>query len=875
MTPATIGPATTEMGSKKVLQPDATGDASGSAEVLFADRLEESVALAASVVNHLSRVRASTINPHEAHNLLVFHGVGGVGKTALSRKLEAWLRRQSEGSTAWGALPAAMPEHVLTARWDLNNSGGNIDIVSMLVALRAGLVGSGVQWRAFDLAFSAYLSAVDPGETLNMRGYADLSGDLLEVLSGLASDFEVAGWAGSLATAALRPLLRSAVGAVRKHRELSRIRSLGSTLGACAQLQPGDASPELAAKVAWVLTEEIDALPADRRPLVVLFIDTFERVQHGDHVGAEAALNLLVAHLPYSLVVITGRNAVDWYRPSRTNLMVAGSRRWPSLVPGRTEEPRQHLLGRLSDEDALSVFRHRWAAGSWPMPETLLPALVEKTAGLPLHMDAVCKHADNVTSDGAEAVSAENVLHDLGDLVRRLVEDLTEEQSRAFHAACLLPYFDVALAAAVGGVTHSAVEACTRRALVEPNASSRFPYRVHDRIRELVRDAGREVKGGWSEADWKLAALRGFAEVERRHSEAASAGTDRETMEAIGQGLTLMVEYNLAAGWVAGAMLRTPTIRGLAPLVPGGDGDSITDGSGYVRLVHALNTPTNESVIASLREILESGTAASRQSGTWLVYRLRSLNRHEEALNVLNEMLELFPPHQDLYRHQYSVTLRMARRFREAIDYRAKFGLSGNYFLGYIRRHHGEDTNDLASRLDSARGEKSLRFGFEIETSALAEEARWRPISESAVQSIIDRAVNLGAPEREEEAWIIRGYQFLHQEAEFATVIDRLSTIARSRPAGGRPALTTLLAMRASVTGCAGDAERAWAEADFAPWPRPSAWILADFAMEMIGRPFPETPTQWLAPVDLVRDRYFCLIKGIIERSRIGEIVVS
>lgn len=844
-----------------------------SAEFVFADRVGESAALARSLTNHAARVRSSTINPVEGHNVLTFHGLGGVGKTKLSQRLEAWVRRAPGDYGDWGPAPVGTSDTVLTVRWDLNNSRGNVDVVGLLVALRAGLVGSHVRWRAFDLAFAAYVSAVDPGETLDMRGFQDFSGDLLDVLGDLASEFDVPGWAGTLSTAALRPLLEKATSSLQRHRALGRIASLAPALEACARLQAREPSPEVAAQVAWVLTDEIDAMPADKRPLLVIFIDTFERVQSGDAVAAEAVINRLVAHLPFALFVITGRNSVDWYKPSRTNLFAAGSRRWPSLVPGRVEEPHQHLVGRLSPADALTLFRLRRASAGWPMDEALLPALVDRTAGLPLHMDAVCRHADNLTSDGAQQITADDVVRDLGDLVRRLVEDLTEEQSRAFHAACLLPYFDVPLAAAVGGVSGAAVEGCTRRALVEENPSSLYPFRVHDRIRELVRSAGSDVKGGWAESDWEQAALRGYAEAQRRHDEAVAAGDDRATMEAIGLGLALVVGYRLAAGWLSDAIRLGPTIRGLAPLAPSvSDAPATTDGVAFVQLILALNAPKDPMSRARLREILDGRTAAARQAGTWLAYRLRAQQRHDEAREVLQEMLDRFPERAALFHHQYSVTLRMQRRFIDAIAYRQEHGL--RELMGPFLRLHGRDTDDLPELMARAARESSRRFGFEQETTALSLEARFRPLPEDTVASMLERAVNLGAPEREVDGWIIRGYQHLHDEARFEEVLDRLVAIGRRQSQFGRNSVTRLLAMRARATGSAEYADRAAAEAAMAPAQRAAGWIFTDFVMELIGRPLPEVPTQWLEPVDVVRHRWYAIADGIIERSRHGGIVV-
>lgn len=813
-----------------------------SAQSMFADRIPESEALARSLAVHVERLRNDGLESDVRDNVLSFYGVGGVGKTELSKRLAVWLQGGLGDASDWGPPPVAGP--VAVVRWDLFASSGAVDPVDLLAALRVGLLGGRRRWTAFDLAFASYVSAVRPGETLDLRDSSALSGTLLDALAGIASDLGSLDVITSLSTAAIRRVVDLAMTGYRRHRELSRFPTLGDVLARSQSLAAGTQSPELAADVAWVLTEQIDAIPPAERPLLVIFIDTFERVQSHDSLEAEATLNRLVASLPHALFVILGRDQVAWHSDSRVSLPYSGPRTWPGMVPGRLLEPRAHLLGRLSDEDAAAVFNQRRITGGWRVSPTLIAELVQTTAGLPLHMDAVCKVADNLTQNGTTPLTIDELGGDLRDLVRRLLLGLSEEEARAFHAACLLPYFDVTLAAEVGQVSEAAVESCCRRTLVEGSDAVGYPFRVHDTIRALVRAAGSTVKGGWTAGDWRRAAERGLAEASRRHQTATAGTLDRPILEALGLALAIAVEHDVSADWLIEAVQAAPTIRGLEPLappVPSGPTDS--DAVALVQLIRALNAPKDEASLTKLREILDGPTRIAEQGGRWLAYRLRAHHRREEALVLFDELLSRFPENSALYHRQQAVTLRGARRFRDEAALAEAFQVPQRHVA---QRLHGHDRLSLRARLLRARSQRSRRYGFDLETTAWSEEARFRPVPQEVIEAMFIRAVNLGESVREADALIVMAYRDLHDERAFDHVFGRLLHVERAQSSYPRASLARLLAMRTLAGGSDEYAERAWAEASRPIPHRSSAWIFTEFALELVGRPFlPSKPSGW------------------------------
>lgn len=860
--------ATCKKGST-MRRPDDVMDESGLASYLFVDRVPDSKALTDSLRAHLDRVRADTIDSTCNENVLTFYGLGGMGKTRLSQRMEHWLQGELGDATEWGPRPI---ETTATVRWDLDHGDGNLDLVAMILALRVGLGRISVRTPAFDLALAAYLAGVRPGETVELLSGPDTK-SFLDVLGSLAADFGASNLAASLGTSAIHKVVDIAIGAYNRHRELSHFPRLGGLLERCRAIPAGDPSADVVIDLAWLLTEEIDALPPAKRPALVIFVDTVEKVQQPSAIKCEVVLSRLMLHLPYALFVVTGREKLTWHELSDSPKR--GPRWWPSLVEGRTSEPRQHLLGRLSDVDRDALIERRRRSGGWPISNEQLAIAARRTGGFPLHVDAVCRVADNLTENGAAVITADDIGTNLPDLVRRLIAGLSDEQARAFQAACLLPFFDTALVAAVGGICEGAVEQCVRRTLVEPHQSKVYPYKVHDEIRVLVRRAGTQVHAGWNDADWQAAALRGLEEAKRRFNTAWDANDDMAIIEALVLSITIAVAHNVHADWLVDAVRFAPTMRGLAgmvPWVPAAPASS--DAVALVQLIKAMDAPKAPEAEATMRALFAGPTAVAEPGGRWLAYRLRAHHRRDEALDVFEQLLQRFPERTRLYRNQYSITLQQLRRFADMVAYREEHGLAP-IVTRVLNTCHGMDVNCLTSRLERAKNERSRRYGFEVETSAWSVEARFRPVPRRVVDDFAERAIILGAPAREADAWIVRAYATLHDEDGFERALAELERIGRVQSEFPRASITRLLAMRALVSGLATDADRAWRASQGKEFARPSGWIFTEFALELIDRPLPEVRTQWLEPVEVVRERWYAIIHDIIARSAEGRILVE
>ncbi|WP_308124894.1 hypothetical protein [Streptomyces sp. NEAU-YJ-81] len=92
--------------------------------------------------------------------MLVFHGVGGIGKTTLSRKLEATLADAWHRPAQWGA-PTWSGERIWPVRIDLARSAGT-DFKHIVLTIRAALAELGRPLPAFDVALRRYWSTSIP-----------------------------------------------------------------------------------------------------------------------------------------------------------------------------------------------------------------------------------------------------------------------------------------------------------------------------------------------------------------------------------------------------------------------------------------------------------------------------------------------------------------------------------------------------------------------------------------------------------------------------------------------------------------------------------------------------------------------------------------
>ena len=168
--------------------------------------------------------------------------------------------------------------------------------------------------------------------------------------------------------------------------------------------------------------------------------------------------------------------------------------------------------GQLSDEDVRRIYEQARTGAGWNLPDDVITELVVRADGLLLHIDAVLALLHNLERAlPGRTYSIGDLGGELPQVVVQILEVLSPDEANAFRAACVLPSFDVDLAAAVARESSGAVERAIQYALVEENdEGSVYPFRVHDEVRRLVR-LDRKSAGYWSDGDWREAAEHGMA----------------------------------------------------------------------------------------------------------------------------------------------------------------------------------------------------------------------------------------------------------------------------------------------------------------------------------------------------------------------------
>ncbi len=259
--------------------------------------------------------------------------------------------------------------------------------------------------------------------------------------------------------------------------------------------------------------------------------------------------------MPNALFVITGPNRLQWDDPKlEGQLDWAAPECWPLLVGGAAEEPRQHTVGYLSAEDCEIYLCERLTIAGRPLMDDRTRHLITANShGPPLYLDlAVMRFLDLYRRyDRAPAPGEFNL--DFPALVARTFRDLTPDIRRVLRAVSLLDSFSVELTTAAAGLDHDAPALdLVERPFVDTDPAAPWRHRLHDLVRDVVREADHTSEDRWSEADWQREARRTFTALGRE-----ATGDDRNLLvAALRQGLRLARDYRLDLGWLADAAFR-------------------------------------------------------------------------------------------------------------------------------------------------------------------------------------------------------------------------------------------------------------------------------------------------------------------------------
>jgi len=443
-------------------------------------------------------------------NVLCFYGMGGMGKSSLSRELQ---RRAAE--------PVA-GRVTLVSRTDFHRPDA-FSLEQQLLQLRLDLLHRDFPARAFDLALGIYWEKAHPNEQLadylRRRGVAGTTARR----TGLADQVE------TVVSEAL-----DAMGTIRSGRRiltllsdafLDRVRRR-KFMGTCPFFAPIVEEPEpermlpyLAALLGWDLMQA-----QQRRGIeVVVFWDTWERLQQpGGPLGGTEELLARIAYLmPTALFVVTGRNRLTWAdERSQHTMRYGGPERWPGLAD-TGEEPRQHLLGALSEQDRLSYLTARLRDVEQPGVDLVIAKIADGSVGLPLYLDLAATRVDQLAAQGRPLDPAE-FGGPLEELVVRVMSGLSDGERRLLRAAAVRDAFDAdVLRESVRRVVDQRPSDAELSRFLAYDFVLRDPHRalpcsLHPRLRDSVRACDHVSPDPWSEREWSEATQGALTVLERR-----------------------------------------------------------------------------------------------------------------------------------------------------------------------------------------------------------------------------------------------------------------------------------------------------------------------------------------------------------------------
>lgn len=855
----------------------------------FTDRQTESDAFAQSLQARDRDLEGGTISDDSFDNVLIYYGFGGLGKTQLSLGLQNWIDQPPDSHVAgvpqhWGAAPT-LNRPVVTVRWDLNDSGGNLDPLTLLLSVRVALHrASGKDlpkktWRAFDVAFAAYAAQVRPGQSLPTDGSGSAyTKDLPKMVTELAIEASV-GFGAGVGAQSIRELAVGITRHVRAKKTLTAYPDLADTLDACLAAEPGSLQPDLAGDLLFLIDVAINELEPGQRPLIVVFVDHVERVQSGiDTRAGERLLNQLVAALPHALFVMTGRNELDWYRPERTSLAFAGATTWPCLLPNRVDNPRPHLLETLSTDDARGWILRQAQSAALPFADGVVDNLVEVTGCWPVHIDAVFELARVKAESGAAVLTGEDLSGSFDDVVQRLLEDLPTSERTALQAASLLPYFDAEFVHSVTGddVTHGAIERLIRRAVVLDNQGNRYPYRVHDEVRRAVRAAGAFVEGGWSALDWTQRAETALARALDAARTARKADDDEANLSAVGLAITLAAEFGVSVpdaenpeiDGLVRARRNAPAIARLLPLIPSSDGVAPRDWRAMIRMIEVLSLPADhDGVIEALEEIAQQSALIETDALLWRSYRLRSKSRYAEAAEQLAALRDTasdrdIRERRRVYTRQLGVSYSMARRFRDAAEV-MPFLDADQAKTNQLtdRALHGDISDEYLENLRNRIPKANPRYGLELTGLYHRSLARVGRLDRAEADDFRQHAHKLGHLTAERTALVACALHDISHGENFDPREWSAFDSELSRAGAGEILAFTVLR---------GDADNElvdWLEVARDNEFRSRAWIPLEMMLDHLGYPLPPVETQWLEPVEDVRARWVGRYQRLLGRG--------
>jgi hypothetical protein len=570
---------------------------------------------------------------------------------------------------------------------------------------------------------------------------------------------------------------------------------VGAHLSACDALAPTlenlvtdpyGTAPYLAGLLHW------DLVNSDLDDPWVVFIDGFEHVAGMQHRDSERRLQTLVYLLPRLLFVVTGRDRLGWADDALVGTLDhVGSAIWPGLADDQSVQDH-HLVGFLSDQDADTYLQRELVRGDGTpeLDESCRRVIVRAANGLPLYLDL----SVTIASDALrrrQPVEPAMFGGPLGEVVRRVVRDMSPGVRRALRAAAMFRGFDAALVSVVGEVSAGDAERLAGHGIVSDQGHPPLRLRVHDAVRSSILRTDADQPDGWTNADWRAAAQRGLDHL-RVRVESHPPVNDRITYISVA--LRLAADFGVEADWVRIAAFKLP-LRRLAPRL-GTPPESPTSWAEWMhRYLASWNLPPARNVdrFAQLRWLREQEDAPAklRFSATrHLAYGLRGRGDKAGALPLIEDLLRNDDSNRQLHRYQLGLTYRDLNRFDDVArivtelqgDDSTSYGLRLQASLDLVHGRVREALAGYQARADHLRSIGNERVGLEQRVAtefirAMIEPGATKVLDDLQLQAELDIAPSsliqaLGAKALREVGDEAAVRVYINEQVQWASLFD-------------------------------------------------------------------------------------------------------
>lgn len=588
----------------------------------------------------LADLEARSHDGDDRHNVLAFYGVGGIGKSALSR---AMARRVADGGRD-GAPPVRV-----ACRLDFADPS-LLHFETLVLRVRHSFDHPDLDLSSFDQVLVAYWARRHPHAPLGVMVQQMSRATRLAGAAGL--DVQLAVTIEQLAGLAVTG---SAWATARSFylwfRDQVRRRRVLASLPFAEDLIAADAPEEVLPFLPAVLEHDLRRARRATRIDAAVLLDSWEEARTDPH--GRRAFEDLVARMAYlmpsTLFAITGRLPVTWGHERSGAIHYSGPELWPDLAPPEAPGGRQQRLARFTPGDCVEHLRTRLSLHGRPaVAVDVCERVALASDGLPLHLETALDAFEALVVAGVDP-AADAITGDLERLVAVQAAHLDADQQDVLRAAALLGAFTPELLrATAGGPPADLTAFLDEDPLFEPAGEEWFTHRIHERRREVIRRDRWSASSRWSGEEWPAAAERALAWLGRDLS-ADTANPAAGRIAALARGFTMGCELSAEAGrvpqwvWQAAYALRLVYRREPLEYVH----QRYRDGRGPLRALalacHAMERRIADdfrSSEAALRQALTTrglGTSESAFVHHRLAKVLEVTGKRDEALGYLRQ----------------------------------------------------------------------------------------------------------------------------------------------------------------------------------------------------------------------------------------------